>query len=297
MAINKLSLAQKDFELFKDGSVKDILNEKRYTDITLACNDDKQIDAHRIILSSHSLFFRRILQQNDRRDMLLYLPNASSIELENILEFLYLGQTEVDENDFEKFLRLGKVFEIQILTDLEINCEREPGILLQAIMDSGYVGEGLVIGKSLLKRQPNGKFPCDQCDYQSVARSHVKRHKEGVHFGIKHSCDECAKEYFDLYELRIHKKSAHEGVLYQCEQCNRTFPHPKTLQTHEKEHQGSVTKCTRCEKSCTTVGSLRHHIIKHHDGLKHVCDQCEFKTKRLQSLKEHKGTVHTTSIH
>ena len=52
-----------------------------FTDVTLVCNDDKHIDAHRIILSAQSLFFNRILKVNDKRDILIYLQNISSEDL------------------------------------------------------------------------------------------------------------------------------------------------------------------------------------------------------------------------
>jgi hypothetical protein len=290
----KLSVTQKDFELCKESSLKDILNEKSFTDVTLACNDDKQVDAHRIILGSQSLFFKRILKVNDRRDILVYLPNVSSDDLEPILQFIYLGQAEIGEQELEKFLMFGKMFEITGLMDLQFNPASEPDIA-KKIMETGYEGDGVLINKSLLKRQPNGKYPCDQCDYQSVHKRSVRRHQDAVHLGIKHSCDECPKEYCDPYELKCHKQSAHEGVFYQCEQCNKTFPAHRTLLQHEREHQGINTKCTQCEKSFKNVTSLNYHVTKEHDGLKHVCDLCGFRTNRIFRLKEHKGTVHTTS--
>ena len=292
MAEKKLSLSQKDFELFKESSLKDNLVKRRFADVTLACNDDKQVDAHRIILSAQSLFFRRIFEVNNRRDILIYLHNISSSEMENMLEFLYFGQAEVNESVFEKFIALGKIFEIKVFTDLELNSSNDPESMTETLLGAGYEGDNLLINKSLLKRQPNGKYPCDQCDYQSVVRSGVRRHQERVHLGIKYSCDECTKKYGDPYDLRIHKQSAHEGVFYKCEQCGKTFPQHKTLLLHEREHQGIDTKCTQCEKSFQSTFALNYHVNKLHDGLKHVCDLCDFRTNRIYRLKEHKGLVH-----
>ena len=297
MTGEKFSVSQKDFELCKDTLLKDALNEKCFTDVTIACNDDKQIDAHRIILSSQSLFFRRIFKVNDRRDMLIYLPTISSDDLQTMLEFLYSGQAEIGEHDLENFISVGKIFEIKGLMDLQLNSSTPEPDVIKEIMETGcgYEGDGLLINKSLLKRQPNGKYPCDQCDYQSVYRRGVRRHKEAVHLGIKHPCNECPKEYGDLYDLRMHKKAAHEGVVYQCDQCNKTYSQRKNLLQHEREHQGINTKCTQCEKSFETTMALYHHVNKEHDGLKYVCDMCEFRTNRVYRFKEHKGTVHTST--
>ena len=118
MNSSQCSVAQKDFELLKEASLKETFNNKSFTDVTLVCNDDKHIDAQRIILSTQSPFFSRILKVNYKRDILIYLPNISSEELKHILEFLYLGQTYISENDLEKFMIFGKLFEIKGLVDL-----------------------------------------------------------------------------------------------------------------------------------------------------------------------------------
>ena len=100
------SVAQKDFELCKESSLKDVYKDKSFTDITLACNDVKKNDSQRIILSSKSLFFMRILKANDKKDILIYLQNVSSGELATILEFVYLGQTWESLLIWERFLKL-----------------------------------------------------------------------------------------------------------------------------------------------------------------------------------------------
>ena len=100
-----LSVVQKGFKLFEESELKDILSEKKFTDVTIACNDDKQVDAHSIILSTQSMFFKRIFKVNYKRQLLIYLPTVSSNELETWLEFLYFGQTEISEQDLEKFIK------------------------------------------------------------------------------------------------------------------------------------------------------------------------------------------------
>ena len=49
--------------------------------ITLAC-DDSQLQAHKVILSACSLFFRKILKQNPHQHPLLYLKGVKFSELQ-----------------------------------------------------------------------------------------------------------------------------------------------------------------------------------------------------------------------
>ena len=104
----KYLFAQRNFDSRKVNSYNHILLDTEFTDVTLATNDDKQVDAHRIILSSESLFFKRIFKMNARRDILIYLPNINHEELQILLEYIYLGQTEIGEGNLIKFLTIGK---------------------------------------------------------------------------------------------------------------------------------------------------------------------------------------------
>ena len=79
---------------------------------------------------------------------------------------------------------------------------------------------------------------------------------------------------------------------YQCDQCNKTYSQHKNLLQHEREHQGLNTKCTQSEKSFKNATAVNYHVTKVHDGLKYVCDLCDFKTNRVYRLREHKGIAH-----
>ena len=254
MAGTKLSVMRKDFE-YKDNSLSKILNEKLFTDVTLACNDGKQIDAHRLVLGSQSLFFEQILKANNRKDILICIPNIHCDIVESILEFIYNGRTEIAEEQLKNFLNFGKEFGIKGLEDMQYNLESDNGII-NNIKETGYKDDNLSISKSLMKRLENGKYACDQCDYQSVYRRGVKRHQEMIHLNVRHSCDECPKEYKDESKLKMHKKSAHEGIFYQCDLCNKTYSHHASLLQHERDHQGINTNCTLCKKSFGTANGL-----------------------------------------
>ena len=292
--MSKCSVSEKDFELFKEASLRETFNNKSFTDVTLVCNDDNPIDAHRIILSAQSLFFNRILKVNDKRDMLIYLPNIASEQMNLILTFIYLGQAEVSENELEKFLSFGKVFEIKGLSEQHFNALDDQHVVPK-IKEEGYEDGTLVIGKSLLKRLQNGKFPCDQCSFQSVTRRGVKKHQDSIHLGITHVCDECPKEYSDPSALKSHKQNAHDGISYKCDLCNKVYSNHKSLLKHEREHRGIGTSCPRCEESFRSEGKLRHHIEKQHDGVKYKCDNCDYVATRKFSLKEHINSVHNVN--
>merc|ERR1711909_161239 len=82
-------------------------------DVTLVCDEDRQIKAHKVVLSAVSPFFRKILKRNPHQHPLIYLNGLSFDHLQSMISFIYIGQTEVAEIDFEKFMESSKQLQIK----------------------------------------------------------------------------------------------------------------------------------------------------------------------------------------
>ena len=78
MSAEKFCLRWNDFETNISSAFKEIREEKDFFDVTLACDDD-QIQAHKVILSACSPFFRTVLKRNRHEHPLLYLKVSSSL--------------------------------------------------------------------------------------------------------------------------------------------------------------------------------------------------------------------------
>jgi broad-like protein len=114
--MSAFQLAWKEFNSCTSSTFQDLYSDTEFTDVTLATDDDKQIKAHKVILSSCSSFFRRILLNNPHQHPLLYLKGINSAHLKSIIQFIYLGQAEVNQDDIQKFMESAKDLEIKGLT-------------------------------------------------------------------------------------------------------------------------------------------------------------------------------------
>ena len=94
---------------------KDIREDKDLFDVTLAC-EDRQISAHKLILSACSTFFRSLFKSNPHNHPLLYLRGVKFKELVGILNFIYLGQVSVAEEDLNSFLAVAAELKVRGLT-------------------------------------------------------------------------------------------------------------------------------------------------------------------------------------
>ena len=61
MSTDKFNLSWNDFEHCTRNSFRELINEHEFADVTLVSNDDKQVKAHKVILSSCSPVFKNIL--------------------------------------------------------------------------------------------------------------------------------------------------------------------------------------------------------------------------------------------
>ena len=65
-----------DFETSVRTAFQDLKEEKDFFDVTLAC-DAEQIEAHKVVLSACSPFFRNILRKNPHQHPLIYLKGVT----------------------------------------------------------------------------------------------------------------------------------------------------------------------------------------------------------------------------
>ena len=87
--------------------------DKGLLDVTLVTDDGQHIQAHKIVLSAGSNFFRNVFLRSKQNSMLIYLKGINSVELEHLLDFIYIGETSVGQEQFKKFLETGKDLKVK----------------------------------------------------------------------------------------------------------------------------------------------------------------------------------------
>ena len=111
----KFCLRWNDFESNISGAFRELREDKDFFDVTLACDDD-QMQAHKVILSACSPFFRSILRRNKHEHPLLYLKGVKYTELLSILNFMYMGEVNVAQEELNSFLSVAEDLKVKGLT-------------------------------------------------------------------------------------------------------------------------------------------------------------------------------------
>ena len=78
--------------------------EEMFTDVTLAV-DNETFEAHKLVLSACSPYFKHLLTSNKCRHPVIFLKDVESHHIALLLQYMYLGQIAVKREELSTFLR------------------------------------------------------------------------------------------------------------------------------------------------------------------------------------------------
>ena len=105
-----------DFKRDINSTFGKLRNDREFTDITLVCEDGQHMEAHKVIMAASSPFFDKILQKSKHPHPLIYLRGFQSKDVASILDFLYTGEANVQQDDLDSFLAIAEEIKLRGLT-------------------------------------------------------------------------------------------------------------------------------------------------------------------------------------
>ena len=298
----KFRLNNTEFETNTATLLRNLYTSNNFTDVTLACEDGKQLRAHKIILSSASAVFDKILMEYSDANPLIYFGDTSYEHIEYIIRFVYLGEVAVPETELKPFMETVSKFKINGLH----SDESEHGAYLQNINANSEGKSKDFIKEEDAKERPFDEdskmdivdikaavHSCEKCKYKTTTKEYLRIHRRSIHDGIKYPCDKCDYKATQSSSLWQHNKTVHEGIKYPCHQCDYKANRPARLNVHIREaHEGIKYSCDKCDHKETTRLRLNLHIKGVHEGVSYSCNQCEYRTLQKRYLKKHQEMVH-----
>ena len=121
----KFCLKWNDFQTNVSNSFRKLRTSDNFYDVTLVSDDQQQVLAHKVVLSSSSEYFRNVLTSNTHAHPLLCLNGVNKGDLENILDFIYNGEIQIYQDQLDQFLDIAQRFQVEGLLQGEKE-ENEP---------------------------------------------------------------------------------------------------------------------------------------------------------------------------
>ena len=151
----RLCLKWNDFQENVNAAFGNLREDNEFADVTLACEDGQQIEAHKVILAASSPFFQTLLRRNRHPHPLIFMKGMQSENLQAIVDFLYYGEAKIFQDNLDSFLAIAEELKLKGLMGQqdvsEQNTEENPRLIMPPLPT--FKRE-----KSSLNPRPNNSF-------------------------------------------------------------------------------------------------------------------------------------------
>ena len=115
-SLDNYSLVWEDFKENVSNNFSDLRDDKHFSDVTLVCEENQHVAAHRVVLSSCSPLLSSVLRSLSQPQPFIYLWGVRAVQLEAVMDFCYKGQVKVTTMELEEFIRVAKILGIKGIT-------------------------------------------------------------------------------------------------------------------------------------------------------------------------------------
>jgi hypothetical protein len=297
MSQEPICLKSKMYGTHLTKAFQDMFNENTFSDVTLVCDDQTQLPAHKIILSACSPVLGKILHNIPHPHPLLYLRGVKYHEMQSVLQFMYLGETTILQEGFNDFMVIAQELQMKEIGK-EYTLEEENKQKTEVSEQDeqlAFKGETPEYKDDCYNEFKSDRldYNCSDCDLGFAYKTSLLRHKKIKHEGVKYSCDKCEYKSTQQGHLKTHQQSQHENVRYSCDQCEYKATRQTHLMSHKQYKHGEIRySCDQCDYQATVQMSLKFHLESKHEGVRYYCDQCEYQTTHQKHLKVHQQSQH-----
>jgi len=317
----KFCLRWNDFESNISVAFREIREEKDFFDVTLSVGD-RQVQAHKIILSACSPFFRGILRNNPHAHPLLYLKGVAFTDLTAVLNFMYHGEVNVAQEELNSFLAVAEDLKVKGLTQGNSSKDSNPAAAPPVSNPTPRPSVPIRPRSPPRHASPAPKRPRPpptyEEDIQEVAPvvktepvatipepppHHSYGPAQGQESALAHMEEGAA--YDDGYDYGgYEEEEGYEGGLIgpggeqnKGGYGNHLQEDPESYITELRTEEGNLARltyaCAECGKTAKSRGDLKKHVLsKHIQGPPVTCPYCSRTYKNSPSLQAHISQSH-----
>ena len=239
----KLCLQWNDFQDNIISVFGNLRKDNDFADVTLACEDGQQVEAHKVILAASSPFFQNMLKRNKHPHPLVFMRGVKSDDLLAVVDFLYRGETNVLQQNLDSFLVLAEELQLKGLVgkiDAQ-NCDvvlDEKGLTQKHIFETNarkvakaQDNDALTSKSNVLRVKENEEIalpenPFGDLDKLDERVNSMMEKSQNKYKDTKQKafiCKVCGKEGLP-WNIKYHIEANHlYGITLPCNQCNMTF--------------------------------------------------------------------------
>ena len=329
MQLDQKKIAKKSHWVTLSGFLSSLRTSNQFADVTFVCNGDKTVRAHKVVLSACSPVLASIFRAtDDNEDAIIYLDGVDFTYLENVLDFVYLGQSSVKKERETELNAVATILDIKSLQESLIQLLGENILSMSrnhtsvssragelhtedALSWLSFIDETIQetetlakeSNKSIEKKVEDPLFKENEIKYESeikveipdsieeVQNLDLKKDLADQNNGMK--CPKCDKFYQTKGGLKSHFENIHKGRTWDCEKCDMKFNANVHLKIHiQTKHEGLFLQCSQCDATFGTKAAVKSHVKGKHLGMKYKCPVCPKEFVQNGALKTHLEGIH-----
>ena len=259
----KLCLKWNDFQENVNIAFGSLREDTEFADVTLACEDGQQVEAHKVILAACSPFFKDLLKRNQHPHPLIYMRGVKSENLLAIVDFLYCGEANVFQENLDSFLAIAEELKLKGLMrqteDVDDTTDRN---------HTNQVAQK-ISPKPFFKREKSNLNELEQSNFEPKLNKqmpNVQMNNErriaipNFVSGDLQELDEKVKSMMEISQNLIPSGKERAKI---CKVCGKEG-HSMAIRDHiEANHlEGVSLPCNACGKDFRSRINLRRHTCK-----------------------------------
>ena len=251
----KFSIDWDDFSATSRERFRPLIREAKFSDVTLVSGDGQRIPGHQVILATGCTFFKNLLEEETNSKPLIFLRGLEANLLQPLIDFLYTGKAQVDEELIANFVTLAEDFGVEGLAN-NFNFTQNENEVEESENDDK--DQNTSASLEVVKKEINSKhidLPCNVCsetfDNKSTLKKHLISHRpshESVPISAEkiivpkkdengfHQCNYCERKIRDHCNFRKHVQADHAMIVLKCNHCDYTTRIASNLSRHKKKH-------------------------------------------------------------
>ena len=246
----KLCLQWNDFKDSVNSAFGKLRDDTDFSDVTLACEDGKQVEAHKVVLVSSSPFFMELLRKNKHPHPLVYMKGVKYDDLVAIVDFLYVGEANVLQENLDSFLSVAGELKLK-------------GLSGEKTTEEARIDNKEQLTSKQTKKPKSQTIPFPPKEYQpEFDHKNIVAVTNPAAVSVElENLDEQINSMIDLTDKVDHMKRK----IVVCNVCGNEGPRAFVVRHIEAKHiTGVAHACDICGKTARSRNALKMHKIIHH---------------------------------
>ena len=202
-----------------------------FQDVTLVSEDHKQMSAHRVVWTACSRHLNDVLSQNSHQ--LLCLDGINFSELNNVLDYIHIGELQIDQEDLERFLQTAQKLQLQDLLRSEDHEQKEQIKELTSFESEMTGSDNLNMTVKTVQTGEKQIISMFADDFQTLRT--LMHLQQIIQTEKGHTCNFCNKISTKRASIKEHIEFHINGLLFNCD-CENTYSSRLNLRKHKGKH-------------------------------------------------------------